>query len=144
MTKTPFDYYWSGGAEFWFWLIAFVIASCYGFVKGIAAEPYDFSCWKEWWTSESLPKRPKATSLGEKLLNPEEPKQKAAVKKKDEPEDTKTSLTDQSVIDDAVSGLVNLGYKRKQVLPIISDLVEVKQYDNPMDLIKDVFKHAKK
>jgi len=143
MTKTPFDYYWSGGAEFWFWLIAFVIAACYGLSSGLRAGPYDFSCWKEWWNSEHLPNRPKATSLGEKLLNPE-PEQKAAVKKKDEPEDTKTSLTDQSVIDDAVSGLVNLGYKRKQVLPLVLDLVEVKQYDNPADLVKDVFKHAKK
>ena len=141
MTKTPFDYYWSGGAEFWFWLIAFVIAACYGFSSGFSVGPYDFSCWKEWWTSTDLPSRPKATSLGEKLLNPE---QEVKTKATSEPEDTKTSLTDQSVIDDAVSGLVNLGYKRKQVLPIVLDLVEVKQYDNPEDLIKEVFKHARK
>ena len=144
MSEPTLAYYWAEGFEFWFWLVVFVIACSCGFISGLFSEPYDFSCWKEWWNSADLPNRPKATSLGEKLLNPEEPKQKAAVKKKDEPEDTKTSLTDQSVIDDAVSGLVNLGYKRKQVLPIISDLVEVKQYDNPMDLMKDVFKHAKK
>lgn len=135
MTKTPFDYYWSGGVEFWFWLIVFMAACSYGFILGLNSEPYDFSCWKEWWKSETLPNRPKGTSLGEKLLNPEETS---------EPEDTKTSLTDQSVIDDAVSGLVNLGYKRKLVFPLVLDLVEVKQYDNPMDLVKDVFKHAKK
>ena len=139
MAKTPFDYYWSGGVEFWFWLIAFVIAACYGLSSGFSAGPYDFSCWKEWWASADLPSRPKATSLGEKLLNPEQ-----EVKVTSEPEDTKTSLTDQSVIDDAVSGLVNLGYKRKLVFPLVLDLVEVKQYDNPMDLVKDVFKHAKK
>ena len=143
MNEPTLAYYWVEGFEFWFWIVVFTVACSYGLISGLLSKPYDFSFWKESWNSEHLPNRPKATSLGEVLLNPE-PKQKAAVKKKDEPEDTKTSLTDQSVIDDAVSGLVNLGYKRKQVLPLVLDLVEVKQYDNPEDLIKDVFKHAKK
>jgi hypothetical protein len=135
MSEPTLAYYWAEGFEFWFWLIVFVVACSYGFISGLNSEPYDFSFLKECWSSTTLPNRPKATSLGEKLLNPEATS---------EPEDTKTSLTDQSVIDDAVSGLVNLGYKRKQVLPLVLDLVEVKQYDNPESLVKDVFKHAKK
>ena len=135
-------YYWAEGFEFWFWLVVYVIACSYGLISGLLSEPYDFSCWKEWWGSTPLPNRPKATSLGEKLLNSE---QEVEVKVTSRPKETKkTSLTNQSVIDDAVSGLVNLGYKRKQVLPLVLDLVEVKQYDNPTDLMKDVFKHAKK
>jgi len=141
MNEPTLAYYWAEGFEFWFWLVVFVIACSYGFISGLLSEPYDFSCWKEWWNSADLPNRPKATSFGEKLLNPEH---EVEIEVTSESEDTKTSLTNQSVIDDAVSGLVNLGYKRKQVLPIISDLVEVKQYVNPEDLMKDVFKHAKK
>ncbi len=135
MNELTLAYYWAEGFEFWFWLIVFIVACSCGLISGLNSEPYDLSCWKRWWSSETLPNRPKGTSLGEKLLNPEGTS---------EPEDAKTSLTDQSVIDDAVSGLVNLGYKRKQVLPLVLDLVEVKQYDNPVDLVKDVFKHAKK
>jgi len=141
MNEPTLAYYWAEGFEFWFWIVVFTVACSYGLISGLFSEPYDFSFWKESWNSEHLPNRPKATSLGEKLLNPE---QEVKTKATSEPEDTKTSLTDQSVIDDAVSGLVNLGYKRKQVLPVVLDLVEVKQYDNPEDLIKDVFKHAKK
>ena len=141
MNEPTLAYYWAEGFEFWFWIVVFTVACSYGLISGLLSEPYDFSCWKKCWDSTTLPNRPKATSLGEKLLNPE---QEVKTKATSEPEDTKTSLTDQSVIDDAVSGLVNLGYKRKQVLPIVLDLVEVKQYDNPEDLIKEVFKHARK
>ena len=135
MSEPTLAYYWAEGFEFWFWIVVFTVACSHGLISGLLSEPYDFSFLKECWSSTTLPNRPKATSLGEKLLNPEATS---------EPEDTKTSLTDQSVIDDAVSGLVNLGYKRKQVLPLVLDLVEVKQYDNPESLVKDVFKHAKK
>ena len=141
MNEPTLAYYWAEGFEFWFWIVVFTVACSYGLISGLLSEPYDFSCWTEWWTSSPLPNRPKATSLGEILLNP---KEEVEIEVTSEPEDTKTSLTDQSVIDDAVSGLTNLGYKRKQVLPIVLDLVEVKQYDNTEDLIKDVFKHAKK
>ncbi len=116
-------YYWAEGFEFWFWLIVCIFTCLYSFFEGVTIGPYE-------WQSETKTVPVDEISIG----------LSATV----EIEETKTPSTDQEIIDDALSGLVSLGYKKREVSKIVSDLVKVKQYEKAEDLIRDVFKHAKK
>ena len=116
-------YYWAEGVEFWFWLVVFIFTCLYSFLDGLTTGP----CKQESKTEIVLiDKRPRGLSGTVEI------------------EETKTPLTNQEIIDDALSGLVSLGYKKREVSKIVSDLVKVKQYEKAEDLIRDVFKHAKK
>ncbi len=116
-------YYWAEGFEFWFWLIVFILTCLYSFLDGLITGPHKQESKTE---IVLIDKRPTGLSNTVKT------------------EETKTPLTNQEIIDDALSGLVGLGYKKRKVSKIVSDLVEVKQYEKPEDLIRDVFEHAKK
>jgi len=116
-------YYWAEGFEFWFWFIVFIVVCSRSFIQGLKSEPYEF------WS------KLKPCAVDDIVLE---------INTTVETEEPKHPLTEKIVIDDALSGLAGLGYKKREVSKIVSDLVEVKQYEKPEDLIRDVFEHAKK
>jgi hypothetical protein len=53
-------------------------------------------------------------------------------------------LTGEDIVRDAVSGLKNLSYSARESKLIVKELAEENKYECPEDLIRDVFKHARK
>ena len=77
-------------------------------------------------------------------LNLNEPKPESVKKVLPKKEPSKEPLTSKDVVRDTISGLKNLGYSVRESKLIVNELAKENKYECSVDLIRDVFKHARK
>lgn len=88
---------------------------------------------------EPKPKRTKSVKKPKPVKSSKKKPIKEPIK-----EPIKKPLTSKDIITDAISGLKNLGYSARQSKLIVKELAEKNKYECATDLMRDVFKHARK